>query len=394
MRISAVIVTYNSSGDIAGCIEALLSAGDAQLEVIVVDNASSDGSADLVAQRFPSVRLVRSPRNLGFGGGNNLGFARSSGDVLLVLNPDVRLQARALNHLRTAFEDDKVGIAGCKLLYPVGLTLQHAGGVVDYPLATTRHRGEGEPDIGQYDEAAEMPFVTGAALALRRSVVHALGGFDAGFYPVYYEDTDLCYRARAAGWRVVYWPAAVGLHRSSASLDRAGQTYYRYLHSNRLRFVLKHYTTEQILTDFLPAEATRLRAEMPDGDRTASLAALTHFGETAMNDQRQLSPTDLALADAERTWRVCEQPFVSRLPLLGPLIAGFRSAWNGVATRWYVQPMLQQQVEFNAAVLQAMQSLARRLDAAEGIEAASRAVLAQRLAEIEQRLVDAEKRNR
>lgn len=387
MLISAVIVMYNSAADIAACLDALLSASDPQLEVIVVDNASSDGGADLVATRFPSVRLLRSLANLGFGGGNNLGFAHTRGDSVLVLNPDVRLQPGALNSLRAAFVDPAVGIAGCKLLYPDGRTLQHAGAVIDYPLATTRHRGDGEQDGGQYDQPADMPFVTGAALAMRRAVLQTTGGFDAGFYPVYYEDTDLCYRARQAGWRVVYWPAAVGLHRTSASLDPAGQTYYEYLHRNRLRFVLKHYTTEQVLRDALPAEAARLRGEMPAADRLASRRALAHWGdENVTMDKSMPTDTDRALADIERTWKVREQPFASHVPLAGPLVAAFRSAWNSISTRWYVQPMLQQQVEFNAAVLRAVQAMARRLDAIEGTDAATRLALAQRLSSVDERL--------
>jgi len=393
--ISAVIVTYNSSDDITSCLEALLAADYPRLEIIVVDNASADGTADLVAQSFPSLRLMRSTSNLGFGGGNNLGFAQSHGDIIVVLNPDVRLCAGALRAFAAAFASDgTLGVAGAKLLYSDGRTIQHAGAVVEYPLATTRHRGSGEPDSGQYDEPAEMPFVTGAALALRRAVLRDSGGFDAGFYPVYYEDTDLCYRARAAGWRVVYTPSAVGLHRTSVSIDPASETYFRFLHSSRLRFVLKHYTTQQLLADFLPAEGRRLQGEMPAADRRASRWAYRSDREGAMGT-RESASADAELerlaADLGSRWLVRAQPFISHVPLLGPLIARLRSAWNGISTRWYVQPILQQQVEFNAAVVRAVSALARHVAAQETMSGASQAVLGQRLLEIEQRIASLER---
>ncbi len=396
--ISAVIVTYNSRDDIAACLDALLASDWPRLEIIVVDNASADGTANLVARSYRTVRLVRSQSNLGFGGGNNLGFAYSRGDIVVALNPDVQLLPAALRAFVYAFgADSSLGVAGAKLLYPDWRTIQHAGGVVDYPLATTRHQGYGETDRGQYDQPCTVDFVTGAALALRRQALTALGGFDAAFRPVYYEDVDLCYRARAAGWGVVYHPAAVGLHRTSVSLDPASETYFRFFHANRVRFVLKHCTTEQILAGFLPAEAARLRAQMPLADRRASHLVYRNLGEDKMtatqtgSEPEQGEELERLIGDLDGRWQVREQPFVSHAPLFGPLIARFRAAWNSISTRWYVQPMLQQQVEFNAAVVRTMAELARRVDAQETLALASRGMLGQRLLKVEDRLERIEK---
>ncbi len=409
LLVSVVIVTYNSRDDVSGCLDALLESDHRDLEVIVVDNASGDGTAELVAASFPSVRLIRNATNLGFAAGNNLGFRAARGDILLVLNPDVRLRPDALRGLVTAFaQDPLLGVAGCKLLFPDGRTVQHAGGVVEYPLATARHRGYGEPDNGQWDEPAEVPFVTGAALALRREALRAAGGFDPGFFPVYYEDTDLCYRARAAGWRVVYVPAAVGLHRTSASLDQASPTYFTYYHMSRLRFVLKHYSTQQLIDDFLPAEAARLRGEMPGADRAGSEQAYRQQWEGVMgtlaSDQAQVREAIAALreearkereraqalrsllADAEKRWNVQERAFVSRLPVVGRLVVAIREAWNSVSTKWYVRPILQQQVEFNAAVVRALAEVARESGALETPAIAYAAVLGQRLRLMEERI--------
>ncbi len=387
--ISVVVVTYNSKGDIAACLESLLVAGAARVEIIVVDNASTDGTADLVADRYPSVRLLRSPRNLGFAGGNNAGFAAGHGDIVLVLNPDVQVASGAAEALAAAFAaDPELGVAGAKLLFSDGCTIQHAGGLVDYPLATTRHRGYGELDSGQYAVESDVPFVTGACLAVRRETWQAIGGFDSGFYPVYYEDVDLCYRASDAGWRVRYLPQVSGLHRTSASLDQQSETYFRFYHANRLRFVLKHYTTQQLATDFLPAETQRLIGDIPANDRLASRQVYQQLWEgnmTVQTDSGQVqSPvdSDRLVADLEERWQVREQPFVSHVLLLGPLISAFRSAWNSVSTRWYVQPMLQQQVEFNQAVVRSMTALARAVDA----QKAGPALLAARMQTFEERL--------
>lgn len=380
---SVVIVTYNSRDDIAGCLEALSALDGPRPEIIVVDNASTDSTADLVAERFPSVRLVRSASNLGFGGGNNLGFAVARGDLLVTVNPDVRLRPDALTALRGAFAaDERLGIAGAKLLFADGQTIQHAGGIVEYPLATTRHRGYGEADRGQFDEPADVEFVTGAALALRRAVVEQIHGFDAGFYPVYFEDTDLCYRARAAGWRVKYIPVAVGLHPSSASLSQASETYFRYFHTSRLRFVAKHYTIRQLVDDFLPAELERLRQVMPAADRAAAgLMYRSLQPENAAQEVHQPMPnlTPAApgsppeppvsaealeynaralLAELNKRWQVQERPFASRTPIVGPLVARLRTLWNNMSTTWYVRSILQQQVEFNSLVVQTMAALA------------------------------------
>jgi GT2 family glycosyltransferase len=340
---------------------------------------------------------VRSPANLGFGGGNNLGFAASRGDILLTVNPDVRLRRDALAALAAAFAaDPELGIAGAKLLALDGHTIQHAGGILNYPLVTPWHRGFMETDCGQYDEPADAPFVTGAVLALRRAVFQQTGGFDAGFYPVYYEDVDLCFRARAAGWRVVYLPTVVGLHRGSGSLDAASETYYRFFHASRLRFVLKHSTTDELIRDFLPAEAARARTATLPAERQAT-AALYHEKQQALLGIAAPAPQarpgvqqELEMRTAEDTraveqyartpqpdlqdavgrvaqlherWRIEERPFVSRLPMIGPLIAGLRSAWNSIATRWYVQGMVQQQVEFNAGVVHAVTALLQAVQA-------------------------------
>lgn len=388
--ISVVVVSYNSRRDLPACLDALLAVAEPRLDIIVVDNASTDGSADLVATAFPMLRLLRSPRNLGFAGGNNLGFAAASGDILLTLNPDARLEAAAWSALAGAFAGDpRLGIAGCKLCYADG-RIQHAGGVLDYPLATAHHRGAGEADRGQYDEPADVEFVTGAALAMRRAVYEATCGFDERFFPAYYEDADLCYRARAAGWRVAYLPQAAGVHASFATLDARSETYFRHFHGGRLRFVARHYTTEQLIADFLPAEAARLRHEMPAADRRASEDTYRRLWRESMPDT-DISPVIERTAELERLLgelegraQVQERPFTSRAPLVGGLIVRLREAWNSVATKWYVRPLFEQQVQYNRTAAQAINEVAHEAGVLETPAIAYAAVLGRRLQVIEE----------
>src|SRR5690554_2286442 len=182
---SVIIPVWNGAQELPACLDALLAEPEitqGDCEVLAVDNASTDGSAELLAdyaQRYPQVRLIRNPANLGFGGGCNVGLAQAQGEVLILLNQDTEVRPGWLAALLAAFADPTIGIAGSKALYPDG-TLQHAGGVVD-AQGSGSHRGYGEPDRGQYDDLAGVDYVTGASLALRRALYEQIGGFDEGF---------------------------------------------------------------------------------------------------------------------------------------------------------------------------------------------------------------------
>lgn len=261
MNVSAIVLTWNGADYVAPCLSALLAQDPPPVEVIVVDNASTDGTPDLVAGRFPGVRLIRNKRNLGFAAGNNVGLRAATGDLLLLLNQDTEVHPGLLAALARAFDDPAVGLAGCKLLYPDG-TIQHAGGYFDGPCGITEHVGIHQADDGRFDEQTEPEFVTGAALGIRREALVQIGPLDEGFAPAYYEDVDWCFRARAAGWRVVYAPQAVVTHHEGASADRSSYDHILSVNHGRLRFVLKHWPLDRLLGEFGPAEAAWV-ADLP-----------------------------------------------------------------------------------------------------------------------------------
>jgi GT2 family glycosyltransferase len=289
-----VIPVYNGARFLAACLGALRNQQGATCRVVAVDNASTDGSAELIATRFPDVTLLRNSRNQGFSRGVNRGIAWELGisdwrsgigpqdhvlvtnpkspDVVVLLNQDTIVAPDWLRNLLEPFADPTVGAVGCKIYDHDGRTLQHAGGAIDYPRATTRHLGLDELDQGQYDAPGPMAYVTGAALGLRVAALRKVGLLDERFSPAYMEEVDLCWRLHAAGWQVWYNPAAQVRHFEHGSplsiIPRL-----TLLHRNRLRFVFKHYRAEQILDDFWPAERRALWRAVGTFDEAALLRA-------------------------------------------------------------------------------------------------------------------------
>jgi O-antigen biosynthesis protein len=397
---SIVIVSYNSAAFLPACIESVLAQDFPDVEIIVVDNASADGSAD-AAGRFPAVRLIRSDRNLGFAGGANAGLRAAKGQILCVLNPDVMLRQDWLREITSALlRDEKAGIAGSKLLYPDGKTIQHAGGEIQRPEAVTGHTGYGETDQGQYDEVRECDFVTGAALAAKRDVLEQIGYFDESFYPAYFEEPDLCLRAKQAGYKTVYVPSAVAIHHESATLSMRSEEYFRLHHANRLRFVAKHWGTEELFDGFLPGETARLRGTIPEADRNGSVRAyrvvleeMEQSGDMTVTPDgrsrnagelyRQLDSLQKQVDILRARWLVQEQPFRSGAPFVGRFVIYLRSRFNNLSTRWYVQPILQQQNEFNQAAYRALEDVERQIENLDAPMVMHNAIVYERLSRLE-----------
>jgi GT2 family glycosyltransferase len=253
MLASVIVLSWNGMDYLQGCLDAVLAQDYPDLELIVVDNASSDGSPDFVEEQYPELRLIRNARNLGFAGGNNVGLRAATGDVLILLNQDTVVASGWLDALVSTLGNPAIGIVGCKALYPDG-SIQHAGGFVYGRRAETDHTGRSEPDDGRFDQQRDVDFVTGAALAISRSTLTTVGLLDEGFHPAYYEDVDWCYTAREAGFRVVYAPKAQLVHCETPTANRGSHGHKYTLHRGRVRLVLKHWPAARLHQEFLPAE--------------------------------------------------------------------------------------------------------------------------------------------
>lgn len=265
--VSIIVINWNAATFLSSCLEALLTEMGNRDEVLVVDNNSTDESVGLVRSSFPSVKLICNNHNLGYAGGANVGLRAARGHTLMLLNPDVQVQRGWLSRLKDALRDRQIGVVGCKLLYPGGDVIQHAGGIIDWPTALPDHHGYRERDEGQWDERREVDYVTGAALALRQDVLDRVGFFDEDFYPAYFEEVDFCTRVREANYGVLYVPEAVAIHVEHASLDAQSYRYYSLFHRNRLRFVLKHVAPEHFVEMFVAAEREFLAQGLPLNER-------------------------------------------------------------------------------------------------------------------------------
>lgn len=272
--LSVLIVTFNSGDTIHGCLDALLASPDPAREIIVVDNASSDDSLTKVRAYGDRIPLVESPVNRGFAGGMNLAARQATGDVLVLLNPDARPEVGWGPALRAAFEDPTVGVVGSKGLYPDG-RIQHMGGQIDLANAYATHLGDGDVDRGQYDDVKDVDFVSGFALATRRSLWEQLGGLCEEFFPAYYEEIDYCYRARRLGQRVIMAPTARVLHDQAP--QKGGITWHRaYIQRQRWFFALRHFDATG-LARMLANEKATLQHWF--GDREHGLAAVRAYAD-------------------------------------------------------------------------------------------------------------------
>jgi GT2 family glycosyltransferase len=218
----AVVLTWNGREDTLACLASLEAAPDRPDAIVLVDNGSSDGTADAVRERFPDVELVRSEENLGFAGGNNLGLERAGelgADHVLVLNNDAEVEPGGVQALveEAARRPDAASL-GSKILFAEPPDLIWFAGARFDPRAgyNGRQLGYRERDDGRYDAVHETDRACGAAMLVPRAVLDAVGGFDEELF-LYSEDVEWSLRARRAGYRHYVVPASVVRHRVSAA---------------------------------------------------------------------------------------------------------------------------------------------------------------------------------
>jgi GT2 family glycosyltransferase len=237
---SVVIVNYNGLRFLDPCMEALFAQEvEGGFEVVVVDNGSVDGSVDHLRQRWPQVRVVEAGANLGFAGGNNLGMRESVGRHLILLNNDTRVREGWLRALIDAADaGGRIGAVTSKLVFlDRPHIIQNAGGLV-LSDGSGGDRGTGEKDSGQYDRTEEVFNMCGAAVLLTREMLADVGDFDEEFF-MYYEDTDLSWRMRLRGWRILYEPRAVVEHVHSGSSVEWSPFFTFHVDRNRLFMLIK-----------------------------------------------------------------------------------------------------------------------------------------------------------
>ncbi len=244
--VSVIIVTWNTKHLALKCLDSLARSAPPATEVIVVDNNSSDGTADAIQESYPHFKVFRNCSNQGFAAAVNAGLRLAQGRVFFLLNPDTEIPSGMIEHLVAFFSHHpSAGIAGPPILNANGA---YERSTRRFPSLSTEffrilmlHRLVPGPERGWTMEGAPVMVdaITGAAMAIRRECVAQIGGMDPGFF-LYYEDTDFCLRAKKAGWETWFVPAPTARHVKSAAAAQIRETTLVASHASLVYYFKKH----------------------------------------------------------------------------------------------------------------------------------------------------------
>jgi hypothetical protein len=250
--LSVLIVNWNTREHLERCIRSIREhAPSLPYEVVVVDNASTDGSAEMVRERFPEVKLIASPVNLGYAKGNNAAFAVASGKLLLTLNPDTELLDDALDHAASILESHPDYAAlGARLLFPDGTTQRSVRGFPSFrgllgelPGLAAFFPSYRLPEF-DYDKEQPAPQPMGTFLLFRKQALERIGSpaqpFDECF-PIFFNDVDLLYRLLKSGLPCLYSPDVAVRHYGGESTKQVRPAMIWESHRSLVRFMRKHY---------------------------------------------------------------------------------------------------------------------------------------------------------
>lgn len=247
-RASVIIVSYNSKRKLMTCLRSVIASLPEDSELIVVDNASTEGNAHDIASAFPEITLIRSQTNLGFAGGCNLGVQHARSKFLVFINPDTSVERGWIESLLAPFErDDKVGLVTARILLMAEPDRLNTCGNNIHITGLTLCRGMGRPR-DSYPQIEEVSAVSGAAFAIRHELFEKLGGLDEEMF-LYLEDTDLSWRARLAGYATLYTPESCVQHDYELRITRLKVFWQE---RNRYLMLLKSLRWPTLIT-LLPA---------------------------------------------------------------------------------------------------------------------------------------------
>ncbi len=237
VKVSIIIPVYNNLAYTANCLLSLVKHdSDQPIEIIVVNDCSDDQTADFLDQ-CEGIEVIHNTKNLGFIGSCNVGAEKAQGEYLVFLNNDTQVTEQWLTALLEPFRTwPNTGIVGARLVYPTG-ELQEAGGIIFKDGSGWNYGRMGSAIASRVQFVSEADYVSGACLAIRSETFHSLGGFDTHYSPAYYEDTDLCFKVREAGLKVLYQPRSTIIHFegiSSGTSESSGTKRYQAI--NREKF--------------------------------------------------------------------------------------------------------------------------------------------------------------
>lgn len=288
-----IVLTWNQRDLTLACLESLkgMDYPSDRLKIVVVDNGSSDGTAEALIDQYPEVVLLANNDNLGFAEGNNVGLRyalRQDAEYIMLLNNDTIVNVDLLEHLLTALEQDgTVGIVGPKILYyDVPDRIWNAGNRIDWRTGSIERIQADRRDSEDGEQPYTVDFITACAILMRRQVIDQIGLLDSRFF-IYFEETDWCMRAQKAGWRVLCIPKAKIWHKVSAAMGTSSPATDYYMARNVLLFLAKNRAGLGRLTSLLLAFGRHLLA-------ISAYTLKSHHGQRIPNRNARL----LALRDA------------------------------------------------------------------------------------------------
>lgn len=239
-RVSVVVVNWNGGAMLDECLRSVFAQTWSDVEAIVVDNHSTDGSLEAAERTWGErLRVLRNDRNEGFARGNNQAFAIATGEWIFLLNNDAVLAPDAIaNLMRFAAGHPEAGHLACRVIRYEQPNVFDSAGLLIYPDGVCRPRGWQEKDLGQYDRAEEVLAAHGCACAYRATMLQDVGGFDEAYF-CYLEDLDLGMRAQLAGWKCWYVPDATVRHHKSASAGNYSKFKAYHVERNRIWNAIK-----------------------------------------------------------------------------------------------------------------------------------------------------------
>ena len=285
--VSVITVNYNGLEDTLALLESLYTINTFPLEVIVVDNGSVADEAKIIKEKYPEAITVRSEKNLGFAGGNNLGIKKAKGDAMFFLNNDTVIREDGISHLvGELFSHESTGAVSPKILFHFPPRNIQFAGYTELTKYTLRNSiiGFDRPDSGIYNVVSESCYLHGAAMMVKKEVVEKAGMMPE-IYFLYYEELDWCMRMRENGYRLIYNPAFTVYHKESRSTGQNSpfRTFYivrnrlLFAHRNR-KFMTKYIAVSYQLMFVLPKEIlVQLFKGRSDNALSAIKAAISFF---------------------------------------------------------------------------------------------------------------------
>ncbi|MBU1299472.1 MAG: glycosyltransferase family 2 protein [Bacteroidetes bacterium] len=296
---SVLVVNYNGRHHLEGCLGSLMNQTYQNFEMVLVDNASTDGSKEFMRERYPWVHLVEAEKNLGFTGGNNLGLRFTKGEWVIFLSNDVLLEPNWLEKMACFLNSDsQLGACGCKMINFYNPSVIDIIGLRIDKFGFPHLIGHSEKDEGQYDLFKDELFISGCCFLIKREVLEKL---DEAFDPDYFalgEDLDLSWRIKLLGYRLKINTVTKAYHKSGSTFKALGKKLNtRYLSErNTIRSLLKNYSTSSLLKVMIPyfilwsAEVLffffTLRPKMATGVIKAMGWNLLHLKETLAKRKR------------------------------------------------------------------------------------------------------------